>query len=444
MNISLAMPLIALNVALILTRLRAGVAVYVALSLLVPHPSIGGTAVAYEILALPVVLLAVVARRPRLKHPWFHLYLGFFLVVVTLSTILATTKYGSEVDMIRFQGLVRFLLVLGLIREVLNRRDIERVFLAVMAVNSAVGLTQLLVPGLAGTFLRLYGRTGQVPLETYALEDFIPRATGTFTSPVILGSVALFALAAAWGGLLSGTRDRRYGWLLVVAGVAGMASLTKTFFIGAPILLLGGLALSAVLGGRRALRFRPRTALFAGGSAAVAVALSIWLGVRLERQGFHVAYYAAFLTDPRAALATRYGPGGSLSGAVGVILDNPLLGVGMTRARGEFIGDSTYTLLLHSSGIAGGVTALVALVFLLIAIRRRRRPMDMLMVGALLLAGLALPIVLRLPGALALAYLLAPDSSPASAPWRALVSRRAAASPVPARAGRAGANPGPC
>lgn len=417
MSIYLAIPFILGNAALALRRPRLGVLVYAGLALLSPHPSLMGMPVAYEILALPAVLLAVLIVRPRFDHPGFHLVLALFLALLIFSSIVGTTVHGTEFDAIRFQGLLRFLVVLALFRELLDRRGIEDLVLVVIAANAAIGFAQLLLPGSAQWTYDLYGRAGQAVLEGYSLADAIPRASGSFSSPVILGSVALLALAMAWARMLEGSPERRYRWVLVAAGLAGIASLTKTFLLGAPIVLLGGLALAPFVGGTRAFRFHPRTLLLGSGAVLAAIGLVVWAVGYFEGIGLNVGYYLGYLTDPTEAFATRYGPAGQLAATMGVIRDNPLIGVGVTKVQGEFLGDSSYILLLHTTGALGVVLALAALAFIVRWTVGVRRHLDLLVLGALLVAGLALPFVFSLPGALAISYLLrAPEPLAAGEP----------------------------
>ena len=433
MSLFLAIPIMALNALAVLARPRLGVAIYVGLSLLVPHPSVGGLAVAYEILALPLILVAVAVRRPRLRHLRFHLFLATFLGLMVLSTILGTTRYGTGVDLIRFQGLVRFLVLLGLTRELLDRETIERVLVVVLTSNAAIGLAQLLLPGMGQLTFRLYGRASQAVLQRYALEGLIPRASGTFSSPVILGSVALLALSIAWTRILTGSRQRRHRWLMITAALTGILSLTKTFLIGAPVVLLGGFLISPFVAGMRPMRFRPRTFALTLGAAVAAVGLAVWTGGFLNRLGFNVAYYVAYLAHPTEALTSRYGPGGTLGAAVRIILANPVFGVGMTSVEGEFLGDSTYTLLLHSTGLIGAIVAALGLALVVQQLRRRRRSADFVVLGALLLAGVGLPIVFSFVGALALAYLLVPSVA-ADGSGEAMPARVRRESGVPAHA----------
>lgn len=414
MSLFLVLPILAANALLVLRRPRDGVLAYVLLAMLLPHPSVAGVTVAYEILALPAVLLAALVKRPRLRFPKFHLMLGAFLCLVLLASIVGTTAYGTEFDAIRFQGLVRFLVLLGLFRELLDREGIERTLLIVVAVNAAVGFAQLVLPGSAQWTYDLYGRESQVVLERYSIDDAIPRASGTFSSPVILGCVALTALAIAWARMISGAAGR-HARLLLAAGLAGIASLTKSFLLGAPLILAGGFAVLALSGGRR-VRFRPRAVLLGVAATAVAIGAAVWAALYLDDLGLNVGYYASYLVNPTDALATRYGAGGMLETTMDVVRRNPLIGVGVTKVRGEFLGDSSYILLLHSTGALGVALAFVALTLVVRHVVVTGRRADLLVVAALLVSGLALPFLFSLPGALGIVYLLAPADPPGEAP----------------------------
>lgn len=397
-------------------RASTGVALYVVLAMVAPTVTIVGLPIAYELYALPPILGLALIRRPRLRHLRLHVALGSYLALLLLSTIVSAGSYGLDVDLVRLQGVVRFLVLLSLAAEFLDRADIEKVLLTVVGVNAVAALVQLLVPGTAGFFLEMYGRVGQTVLQRYALEDVIPRASGTFNSPVELGAVALLGVAVGWAGMISRRPLRRHRWLLFLGGMAGILSLSKTFILGAPVVLVGGLLLGPLTKGTHPLRMRPRTATLMTAAVVATVGAVALTASYLQQVGFGVEYYVRYLLDPQAAFATRYGPGGQLEETIAVVRAHPLIGVGVTKLRGEFTGDSFYVWLLHSTGAVGATLVTAGLLLLLHRIVIAQYRPALLVVGAVLMMGTAFPIFPSLPGALALAYILAATASAAPAP----------------------------
>lgn len=421
---------LAVNLIVALRRPASGVALYVILAMLAPTVTVAGWPVAYELYALLPILGVALARRPRLRYARLHVGLGAFLALLVFSTIVGTTSYGTDVDMVRLQGVARFLVLFGIMAEFLDRDAVERVLAVVVGANALAAVVQMFVPGTAGIFYSLYGRAGQAALQGYALEDLIPRASGTFNSPVELGTVALLGVAVAWAGMVSGDARRRHRWLLLLSGLAGMLSLTKTFILGAPLVIAGGFALAPLTGGSKPFHLRPRTAALMA-VATIGTAFAVVVAARsLSAAGFGVQHYVGYLLNPAEAFSTRYGTGGLLAGTMEVVRDNPVFGVGVTRVRGEFLGDSAYLWLLHSTGALGAALAAVGLLLLLhriVAAPARvagRARISLLVLAALLMAGAAFPIVPSLGGALGIVYLLSSTEAAAAVTGRRAVRAR--------------------
>lgn len=411
MSVFLVVPIVLANALLTLRDSPKGVLLYAGLAFLLPHPVIAGASVPYEMLALPAVFLAAIYVHRRLRHPTVHILVASYLALVLLSTIVGTTVHGTDLSAVRVLGFLRVLVLISLLCETLDRRSVETLLLVVLAVNAAIGFAQLIVPGGAQLTLQLWGREGGTVLEQYAEWGNIPRASGTFTSPIILASVALMGLAVAWAGILTGGRDwgARYRWLLVASAVAGILTLTKTFILGAPAVLIGGLGLRALLIAS-ARSWRPRSALGVLAVALVGFGVTLWIGRYLAGLGLPVGYYVGFLAEPLAAFGGRYGPGGQLEAAAAVVGENLVLGVGLTRVGGEFLGDSLYVSILHATGLVGALFALGVLGGTISRYLSLRSIPGLLLLFVILLSGTAIDIVFRLPGALAIAYLVSlPD-----------------------------------
>jgi len=404
MNALLALPVLALNLWVTIRDPRRGVFLFAGLALLLPHPSLLGYSVPYEMLGLPAILVAAAFVRRRLRHPRVHVLVATYLALVLLATVVGSTTQAAALSPIRVLGFVRALVLLGLFVETFDRRGIETLLLVVLGVNAVLGAMQLVVPGGAGLTQRLYGREGASVLEHYVEWGEIPRATGSFSTPLILGAMALFGLAMAWARMLVDEADATHRWLLLAAGIAGLVSITKTFILGAPIVLVGGLAIRAVQRARAG-SLQVRSVITVGGVFVAVAGVLAAAGLYLESLGLPVGYYLSYLTEPLTAFTNRYGPGGQMEEAARVIGDNLVFGVGLTSVRGEFLGDSLYVAQLHRTGLIGALFALAVVALLARRNVAAGRTMSLLVLLALLLTGTAIDVVFKLPGAIAIAYL---------------------------------------
>jgi len=75
------------------------------------------------------------------------------------------------------------------------------------------------------------------------------------------------------------------------------------------------------------------------------------------------------------------------------ILSYPLFGVGIQTKFGEFLGDSSYVVLLHNSGIVGFSIAILFILYLFYSVLKSKSVDRLLVLIALLGSSLALPIM---------------------------------------------------
>lgn len=405
----LAILLVVGNTVVCLRRPRVGVALYALLALTAPHAAVAGVKLQYEVAALPFVLSALFVGTRRLRRGRHYGFLGAYLVLITASTIVSVLKYNASVEWIRYAGQVRWLILIALFVECLNRRWVEAILLGALLINVVVAAIQVARPESVDVFLQLYGRESQGVLQRYASQSILPRGMGTMESPVNLGALSLLGFACGSARLVRGGRGRLAWALIVTSAVCGLVSLSKTFYLGAPLLLIVILLLG-FLPTHLSKYVRPVriSRLFVNGLVTFALATGIAYGtVWLQRMGLSVTYYASFLFSPTEALATRYGEaGGVLATTLDVIADNWLLGVGMTTPAEEFIGDSAYVVLLHHSGLLGLAMFVAGFTVMLRHIVLYRRRFDLVVLAALVVAGVAVPLVFYLMGALTVAYLL--------------------------------------
>lgn len=419
MPVALGVCLAAANAVLALYRPKTGFVCYVVLALLLPHVPIAGRAITYEILAFPAVASAVVVRVGRIRTPAVHWVLLGYLVLVLSATIGSVWRHGAEVEWIRLQGLIRFIVLLALAAELLTRSRVKRILMTVLVANMVVAAIQLANPGSVAVFAELYGRESQTVLQRYAEHGALIRPTGTLESPINLGAFALLSLAVGYADILRGKASRLHCWLLVVLSMmTGVLSLTKTFMLGAPIVFAtGGLLKSyesaqSIAAGRHGMAYR-RISRNAG-LLIFTAGLAVMVGLELYRRGMPIATYVGALVNPEDIFESRIGLAGSLHGAISVISDNWLFGVGMTFPRGEFLGDSSYVDILHDVGVVGFSIVGAALGALVYGIVVARRHYDLVVVAAIAAAATGLSWITTLEGALGLTLLIHTARTPRS------------------------------
>src|SRR5262249_28816078 len=129
--------------------------------------------------------------------------------------------------------------------------------------------------------------------------------------------------------------------------VTGVLSVTKTAVLGAPILLLAGFVMEVARKSRRNLE-QVRRVRRRGGVLTLSAVGSSLLVAAAHSAGFPIWEYIMALQRPTSAFVSRYdAASGNLADAISVIREYPILGVGRSAVRGEFIGDSGYVGVLH-------------------------------------------------------------------------------------------------
>lgn len=419
MPAALGVFLAAANAVLALYRPKTGFVCYVVLALLLPHVPIAGRAITYEILAFPAVAGAVVVRVGRIRTPAVHSVLLGYLVLVLSATVGSVWRHGAEVEWIRLQGLIRFIALLALAVELLTRSSVKRILMMVLVANLVVAVIQLANPGSVAAFTALYGRESQTVLQRYLEHGALIRPTGTLESPINLGAFAVLTLAVGYSDLLRGKASRLQSWLMVVlAMVTGVLSLTKTFMLGAPIVFaVGGLlklceSAQAIAAGRHGMAYR--RIIRNGGFLIFTTGLIVIVGLELYRRGMPIGTYVGALVNPDDIFESRIGLAGSLQGALSVITDNWLFGVGMTFPRGEFLGDSSYVNILHDVGVVGFSVVGAALGALVYGIVIARRHYDLVVVVAIAAVATGLSWITTLEGALGITLLIQTARKPRS------------------------------
>ena len=401
--------LLLINLAVCAKDRKAGLLTFIGLSLLSPHLHLAGTILSYELLAFVPVFGIYLVKRPKVGAGRFFLLIYAYIFLLFASSLVSVLMNGVVFNSIAFVGTIRFVILAFLVSDAIreDKRPLELMLLAVLGVNLVFAGIQLTFDSSIHLFYQLYYKPSLTPLAEQMAMGYFNRANGSFGSPLLLGLLSLYAFAYSFGHVIQGEKNNRRILILGISLLTGILSLSKTFLIGIPIIISLGLFLRIALVHGEWIVLNAKTVIYGFIGSVVAIGLG-YAGIAFARQkGLVIDHYLSYVYQPFKALASRYdGTEGILSETRIVILDNFLFGVGKTQVAGEFLGDSLYTMVLHDTGIMGVILLLTAFIYLGIQALRRRMITHLLLLSAALLAGIGIPSVFNIFGAIFIGFVL--------------------------------------
>ena len=243
------------------------------------------------------------------------------------------------------------------IRRFCSQNAFFRAFAIIAAIVCVYGLIQLLFPHslLVTHLIPLYAGQPEQIRELSKVEQALRnlRASSIFVQPSTFGAFALLANAVAvWG--MKNTSAKRFKYLMVFSVIGGIASVTKTYLLGAMLFFL-------YLYGKNI--FTIKRLLH-----ACALFFFIFFGIDIVSKG----YFSAILEKMvrlgvfQALFGTRFGAGGTITSGMHQITSlNGLLVGGGSETRFLFYADSMPYMLLLLSGFAFLVVFYLPILFLL-------------------------------------------------------------------------------
>ena len=365
-----------------------------------PLFKVGYHAIPFQYFSFFPLIFAVFARRKvtvpksmfKMPIPVYLILVTFILIVSLMSTVLtnARTSLAEPFLFGTFRGMILCLVWLILVTILLTRLSrkeilslISKIITFLAVANFTACIVQIFI-GLPELFYLLYHSASLTPLETVLAMGRFPRAYGLFGSPVNLGALVLTVSALALILRKRGT----YLLSLVIA----IFSLSKTAILGLPIVTILWFSLKTLGFGETRKQFSTKRVLGIVFVSFAGVIVLLLLPNILRDRNMPVDYYFKYLRHPIQALESRYDPalGSGLSETIEVIKQYPLLGTGYTVIKEEFIGDSTYLVLLKTTGIIGLVTYILFMGFIMLFFFQRRS-MFILLPLISLMSGVALP-----------------------------------------------------
>lgn len=309
----------------------------------------------FDVWCFPILCLIILIkykRNLRLKVDRYSL-LPYFLAFLAISAF-HMIVYQTEISLPTTYAILRFVFTIAIIKKAWQYEWtfwLDKVLTAVLVLNLACCVVQLTNLVSVETFYGLYYKSSMTPLATELTAGKFARAYGTTGTPVYLGAIAALSYAFYMPVCLENEKKIRFGTCkLFIAAVCGVLALSKTAILSIPLITLFSLLLYVVNGKKRSAKNLMRFLLVVVCALLILAGAVMWL----SKEGFYIQYYLEFLKDPLKAFETRYdSESGILSGAMEVIKDNLLFGVGNKSFPDVFVGDSVYVVLLYETGIVG-------------------------------------------------------------------------------------------
>ncbi len=402
-----------LNVFACFKNLESGLLFYIIGSFVLPNVHLNNVIITYANFAfIPVFLIflfsVVISKNKITITPVYVLFLTNFLLLI-LASFISVSLYSVKLSYGSLLGNFKLILMLPVFGFLMrnSKEEIKKIFVFVIGINILVALIQLAFPKSVPIFYSFYYKESLTPLSYFLSIGRFTRATGTFGSPISLGVFSLIAFSYFYSNLLKLETDRATVFGVLASLFSGILTLSKVFLIGVPIIMFIGIILRVIFF-RKNKKLMPKSETSIVLLVIVVIIFIPIIFVVMAQKGFPVMYYLKYLVHPFQSFSTRYsGDTGDLISAIKIFKENFLIGVGATAPLNEFIGDSTYVLILHNTGLLGAFS-FVILIFVLL-LKSFRRLEALLMFISLILSGFAISAFFCMLGVLIISYI---DSLP--------------------------------
>lgn len=415
MHYLIGLIILCFNLIILHRNFTNGIILYFVLSFIMPNIHFADYILTYELFAfIPVFILFIIAKKHIIFDNIYYL-LYMYLVVMVFSSLIAINRYYSEFNWISFLGYIRFALKAIIFSQIVpqSEKGFERILLVVIITNALVSMIQILFPQTATLFYTLYYRPSLTPLKEVLDAGRFYRAYGTFGTPVHLGGFSLVSFSFFCTKLI----NNEYGKNIMIGSIcsliAGFLSLTKSFILGLPIIVIMTIILAPYF-----IESKTKTVkdIITKQLKKISIVLLVILTVKvlinkMRDWGLPVNYYLNFLFTPLDAFSSRYDySSGILSVTREVIRKNLLIGVGFTNIKGEFIGDSSHFVIMHDAGLMGMLIYVFIFVLLLRNIIIKKDFYKMMILISIIMLGFSQPIFTSTLGSLILGFFINSES----------------------------------
>jgi hypothetical protein len=412
-NFLVILAVILMMVVWVKYNIRLAFANYMIFSLTVPNLHILNLILPFELIAFPIIsvlyFLTPIFKNMSIfnfifRLPYIFVTLFFFLLLV--STIISLLfGIGSFIGFATLFGVVRYFLLIIFSYSLLDKKHMDFILVTVLSINTFLVIYQVIVPTSIDLFYNFYFKDSLVPLATYKEIGSFVRCTGSFGSPIYLGSLSLICFSWFLGlSLKDGNLSKKNIICIFMSLACGLFAVSKLSFFGIPLILT--LYLFYII--KKFLRFDmvlkfEKCLLFIFLLVTILPLFYFLIHYSLSKYG-DLLRYLSYLDNPLQIFASRYSEDqASLIKTLDVFKKYYVIGVGLTLHKNEFLGDSMYIALLHNTGVLGAFFMFFLFLSLLTKFHKLKNYPYFFILISFLMSGLAYGIYSSLLGSIILA-----------------------------------------
>jgi len=410
MNPFLGTLIVLANTVICYRNFNAGLFFYIIGAFTFPNIYFANYIVSYEISAfIPVFVLFLRSYRTKkvkISNTLILLYMNFILLIG--ASLISINLYDTNISWLSMLGTLRPLLIFFMIFQVMrvSKDYLEKILLTVICINMILVIIQIIFPQSVEMFYNFYFKESLIPLEVFLKMGRFTRVTGSFGTPVNLGIFSLISFTFFYVKLLELELREEIIIGLICSILCGFSSLTKTFIIGMPIILISTIIAIIIFPLKIKIKISSKKMVRLLVIVMLVAIMAVGFFQVATKQGFYVNYYFEYLLKPLKALEARYNLDESvLSLTIKAIKNNFLIGVGMTKPFGEFIGDSAYVMLVHNTGLLGSILFVLIIGILIHKSLVKRNLAALMIIVALMLSGVSTPCFFSLVGIIIISYI---------------------------------------
>lgn len=285
--------------------------------------------------------------------------MAFLYCVITILIIMVyAIAYGIknydanlrqlvQIVLVHSKYVILMLEVCVILENVKGRTDgLQQAFKIGVVINSIVVALQVLFPLKTAEIVdAIFYRENSINQSQAIVDGQYGRLSGVFQFPALSGVFSLLAISYFVTQNKIIKNKKIYVCLAVFCGIASMS---KTFYIGIFIVAIVWIAQGVKSMNRKAVRICVLLLFFMALFFIYYDKIIVWL----MSVNINMAYYVSTILNPLKAMAARYDlQSGFLMDTIEVVNENLLIGVGPYSVQGEFVGDNGYITIIHNGGL---------------------------------------------------------------------------------------------
>lgn len=368
MSMYLGILLLIINLLIGIKKIQWGLFCYIVLIFVSPTMELAGRRISYDLPGCIVLFLIILFHSQKIVNKRCNKSILIFCMILSVSTLISVVFYDGTADIVSFLGHLRYVMVLLLLSSYCEINTIKRALYVIVPINAFIMFCQYVSPRSHIWSYQLWGKetTGALK-ELYELGG-MERLFGSFNNVFPACYFMLFACIIALDNYCVRHYKRDFGILILSLG-CGLMTTGKTFMMGVPLAFIVWFTASHWWRKKEYYLIKKRNILLIFsvilGLIAVPV-LSNYLKI-----GNQLKYYASTILNG-TFLQGRFGENGVTNEALSVFKQHFLMGVGSTVLGEEFLGDSLYVSVFHSTGMMGGIIIAIFLLKQLVEAYKKR------------------------------------------------------------------------